>query len=101
MLHVGALHQASEVEPSSGWRGEVGGRLGGKVGVDERSQVGLVGEERRPGRSSATSQWVAVVLRYPVTAEIRVSRFTGTVGLCSYRVPDVSLLPTATAAALS
>lgn len=57
MLHVGALHQTSKVESSFGWGGEVRGGLGGEVGVNERGEIGLIGEQSRP--SCATSQRVA------------------------------------------
>lgn len=62
MFHVGALHQASEVEAVPGRGGEVGGGLGGEVGVDERGEIGLVGEQSRPGGSSASPQRVALLL---------------------------------------
>ena len=62
MFHVGALHQTAEVEAVPGWGGEVGGGLGGEVGVDERGEIRLVGEQSRPGGSSASPQWVSLLL---------------------------------------
>lgn len=62
MLHVGALHQTAKVKARPGRGGEVRGRLGGEVGVDERREIGLVGEESRPGGSGAAPQRVAALL---------------------------------------
>lgn len=102
MLHVGALHQASEIETRPGWGGEVGGGLGGEVGVDERGEVWLVGEQRRSSGSRALPQQVALLLAQAVTSRGGAAGLGAqALGLCGAAVPAIPLLPAATAAAPS
>lgn len=110
MLHVGALHQAAEVEAQPGRRAEVGGRLRGEVGVDERRQVGLVGEQRRAQGGRAPPQRGAplplplplLLLRQAVAGRggaaacLETVRLVGSRGSTTDAVP---LLPAAAAAA--
>lgn len=70
MLHVGALHQAPKVKPCPGRGGEVRGRLGGEVSVDERGEVRLVCEQGGPSRSRAAPQRVALVLREAIDGAV-------------------------------
>lgn len=96
MLHVGALHQAAEVEAGARRRGQqVGRRLAGEVGVDERREVGLVGEQGGPGRGAAPPQRVAPLLLRQAVGPAPSGLGAQTLRL---RLPAVTLLPAATAA---
>lgn len=99
MLHVGALHQTSEVEAVPGRGAEVGGGLGGEVGVDERGEIGLVAKQSRPGGGGAAPQRVDLFLRRSVAAEggAEALRLQGS----AHTVPALTRLPAATAAAPS
>lgn len=102
MFHVGSLHQAPKVETFPGRRGEVARWLRGEVGVDERGEVGLVGEQGGAGGGGAASQRVALVLRQAVTTDRGVATLrTQTLRLrCSaHVVPTVTLIPATAAAA--